>query len=126
MLLKSRSAVQSAFRNTWIRTAMARSLGTKITVSPNPALVDDPLAVKVEGLQPRQEVTLRSRLAEGSHRFYGYAYYQANRDGIVDVTMAAKGGTYTGTFCRQSSTAIGHSSMSFFGGWVGVGWRLRI
>ncbi len=73
----------------------------KISISPNPALVDDCLNITVIGLYPGQDVTLRSRVAEGDHRFYGYAHYQADSDGVVDVAKPSKGGTFTGIRCHQ-------------------------
>ncbi len=68
----------------------------RIKVSPNPALMDDVLNITIAGLQPGQDVTLRSRVAEGDHRFYGYAHYTSTSEGAVNTSMASLGGTYTG------------------------------
>ncbi len=75
----------------------ALTIRPKISISPNPSLVDDNLNIRVMGLKRKQEVTLRARVSERGHRFYGYAHYRANNDGIVHNNMASRGGTYTGT-----------------------------
>ena len=72
-------------------------MAPKLTVSPNPALVDESLSITVTGLQPGQDVTLRSRVDEGGHRFYGCAHYTADNGGMVKVSnMPSHGGTYRG------------------------------
>ncbi len=68
----------------------------KIKVSPNPALVDDVLNITITDLHPGLEVTLRTRVAEGDHRFYGYAHYKSSNEGAVNTSMPSLGGTFTG------------------------------
>ena len=70
----------------------------RISIRPKPALVDAVLKITVSHLQPGQKVTLRSRVSEANHRFYGYAQLRANADGVIHNNMMSEGGTYTGDY----------------------------
>ncbi|NXV71076.1 ACOT5 thioesterase, partial [Atlantisia rogersi] len=63
------------------------------------SLFDEPLAIAVQGLSPRQQVTLRTSLQdETGELFQACARYQAGDDGEVDLTRcpALPGGSFSG------------------------------
>ncbi|XP_069494870.1 acyl-coenzyme A thioesterase 5-like [Ambystoma mexicanum] len=65
---------------------------------PRPCLADQPLGIKVLGLDPLQEVTLRA-LVESEHGslFDSCAHYRADGQGNIDLdTAPSTGGHYTG------------------------------
>ena len=63
-------------------------------------MVDDPLDIVVNGLQPKQHVTLRATsMSEGRNNtlFQSFAFYEADANGCVRVKgHESKGGTYRG------------------------------
>ncbi|XP_061467330.1 acyl-coenzyme A thioesterase 1-like [Rhineura floridana] len=71
----------------------------RILVLPSPTgLCDDPVQVKIEGLSPLQEVTLRASLVdENGELFQSFAFYRAASDGELDLSCSASlGGSYSG------------------------------
>jgi dienelactone hydrolase len=72
--------------------------GARIAIDPNPSLFDQPVAVRVSGLAPGQEVLLRSRLLRWDDRWWsGWASFVADAAGCVDLTRdAPRNGAYEG------------------------------
>src|SRR5581483_9741200 len=70
----------------------------QLTIDPNPSLFDQPVAVRVRGLVPGQDVLLRSRLLREDDRWWsGSASFVADAEGRVDLTRdAPRGGAYEG------------------------------
>ncbi|XP_028912014.1 bile acid-CoA:amino acid N-acyltransferase [Ornithorhynchus anatinus] len=70
----------------------------QLTVTPQSALVDEPLQIQVTGLQPSQLVTFHATLIdEKGQPFRSRAFYQADAAGEVDLEKAsALGGDYVG------------------------------
>ncbi|XP_075358950.1 acyl-coenzyme A thioesterase 1-like [Mycteria americana] len=84
-------------------TASARGLSSMVpSVRLSPAtrsLFDEPLAIAVQGLGPRQQVTLRTSLQdETGELFQACARYQAGDDGELDLARcpALPGGSFSG------------------------------
>ncbi|XP_063145976.1 acyl-coenzyme A thioesterase 1-like [Candoia aspera] len=74
-------------------------MAARVLVLPSPTcLYDDPVQVKIEGLSPLQEVTVRASLVdESGDRFQSCAYYRAERNGELDLSCSASlGGSYRG------------------------------
>ncbi|XP_056390448.1 acyl-coenzyme A amino acid N-acyltransferase 1-like [Hyla sarda] len=69
-----------------------------LSVVPEKALADDPMQIKVTGLQPSQKVTIRLTLKDDrGHIFQSRAFFEANNVGEVNLDKtAALGGTYQG------------------------------
>lgn len=67
-------------------------------VSPNPALMDDGVTIKVLGLQPNREVIIRARSKDQRDCWWNSsALFRAREDGSIDVSaQAPASGTYTG------------------------------
>ena len=63
-------------------------------------MVDEPLLITVNGLRPKQNVTLRATSTSGGSNdtlFQSYAHFQADLNGCVNVKdHESKGGTYYG------------------------------
>ena len=81
------------------RTAAAAILRheARIHAAPRSTLMDEVVSVRVSDLQPRQRVTLVTRLQEAGNRFLGHAWYTADDRGTVDVqTAESTGGSYKG------------------------------
>ena len=76
-------------------SSRARSV---ISVEPKSSLVDTKVKILVSGLEPKQNVTLRARLAgEKGDVFESYAHYVADKDGGIDVgSDSSFGGSYRG------------------------------
>uniref|UniRef100_A0A8C5X7N7 ACOT5 thioesterase n=1 Tax=Malurus cyaneus samueli TaxID=2593467 RepID=A0A8C5X7N7_9PASS len=76
------------------------SMAPAIRLSPAArSLFDEPLAIAVQGLGPRQQVTLRTSLRdEKGELFQASALYQAGDDGELDVARcpALPGGSFSG------------------------------
>ncbi|XP_064002973.1 acyl-coenzyme A thioesterase 1 [Pogoniulus pusillus] len=76
------------------------SMGPVICLSPAArSLFDEPLAIAVRGLGPRQQVTLRTSLRdERDELFQARAHYQAGDDGTLDLSHcpALPGGSFSG------------------------------
>ncbi|XP_062973751.1 acyl-coenzyme A thioesterase 1-like [Elgaria multicarinata webbii] len=74
-------------------------MATRILVLPSPrCLHDDPVQIKIEGLLPLQEVTIRASLEdESGELFQSFAFYRADNSGTVDLSCSASlGGSYLG------------------------------
>ncbi|XP_077120166.1 acyl-coenzyme A thioesterase 1-like [Ranitomeya variabilis] len=70
-----------------------------LLVSPGRCLYDRPLQLRVRGLSPGQDVTLRTALSDdGGELFTSAAHYRADSGGELDVSRspALDGGSYTG------------------------------
>ncbi|XP_042748946.1 acyl-coenzyme A thioesterase 2, mitochondrial-like, partial [Lagopus leucura] len=76
------------------------SMAATIRFSPaTRSLFDEPLGITVQGLSPRQQVTLRASLRdEGGELFEAHARYQAAEDGELDLARcpALPGGSFSG------------------------------
>jgi dienelactone hydrolase len=68
-----------------------------LQVSPNPAMVDDAVAIRVSGLQPGEHVAIQAELVDGaSERWTSEAHFVADTHGAVDsFTQAPIDGSYT-------------------------------
>ncbi|XP_040268691.1 acyl-coenzyme A thioesterase 1-like [Bufo bufo] len=70
-----------------------------LLVSPGRCLFDDPLRLRVRGLSPGQDVSLRTALTdEAGHLFTSVGLYRADSGGELDFSRspALEGGSYTG------------------------------
>jgi hypothetical protein len=72
-----------------------------ISVTPNPSLVDEPIHIKISGLQPRQRIKMTaSRTArDKTHIFHlaSYAEFESDDLGQIDLTRHSPlNGTYEG------------------------------
>ncbi|KAK3101148.1 hypothetical protein FSP39_001301 [Pinctada imbricata] len=68
-----------------------------ISVTPENALIDDKLYIRVSGLQKYQNVTLLNKVADNGIRFASSGCFRANNEGIVDVSQdECLQGTYKG------------------------------
>ncbi|HEX5546792.1 MAG TPA: acyl-CoA thioester hydrolase/BAAT C-terminal domain-containing protein [Ktedonobacterales bacterium] len=69
-----------------------------ITISPNPALSDEPVRIRLSGFTPGQRVTLRAAMADDAgQRWRSWAEFAANEAGAVDVATAEPlSGSYSG------------------------------
>ena len=64
--------------------------GQTLTVTPAVALADQPVAITATGLQPGEEVTLKSELEDGAgHTWNAEAKFAADATGKLDLTRAA-------------------------------------
>ncbi|XP_014674552.1 PREDICTED: acyl-coenzyme A amino acid N-acyltransferase 1-like [Priapulus caudatus] len=72
---------------------------------PRKALVDDVVKIVVNHLNPNQQVTVGAYLQEGKFKFGSYAHFNADGNGVVDLSLhPSMGGSYTdvmpmGLFC---------------------------
>lgn len=74
-----------------------RTASTELSVEPTDALIDEPLDVAVTGLRPGRRVTVTSQFVESGTQWRCEATFEANEDGVVDLTERAPvGGDYTG------------------------------
>ncbi|XP_067414249.1 acyl-coenzyme A thioesterase 1-like [Emydura macquarii macquarii] len=74
-------------------------MAVNVMILPSPkCLFDDSVQIKVEGLSPWQEVTLRASLTDENGEFFqSFAYYRAENNGELDLTCSsALGGSYSG------------------------------
>ncbi|CAH2328503.1 acyl-coenzyme A thioesterase 1-like [Pelobates cultripes] len=81
------------------RVLSCRSMAVSLQVSPGRCVYDEPLAVRAEGLEPGQAVTLHTQLTdEGGETFSSRGRYRAGSRGELDLTQspALEGGSYTG------------------------------
>src|SRR5688500_5263130 len=80
-------------------TTLAAAAGrARLTVEPRAALIDAPVAIRLEGLRPREEVTLRATTHDGDGRpWHSEAVFRAGANGVVDPAASRSlRGTYTG------------------------------
>src|SRR5215471_18705522 len=69
-----------------------------IEVSPNPALVDEKLDIRIRGLEPGKTVVVRAFLEDkDGHKWESYAGFAADSGGVVDLSRQPPlNGTYEG------------------------------
>src|ERR1700674_5426525 len=74
--------------------------GPQVTfvISPNPALMDERVTIKVVGLRPDREVMIRARSRDQRDCWWhSSALFRARQDGSIDVSAQAPiSGAYTG------------------------------
>jgi hypothetical protein len=71
--------------------------GVRISATPQEALVDEKVHIKVDGLPRNGPVTIKASLQEGKLRFSSFGCYTATDKGQVFVeNQASVQGTYTG------------------------------
>lgn len=88
----------------WLMSANCHALAAAydpqvtIVVSPNPALMDDRVTIKVMGLPPSRSVTIRARSKDQLGRWWrSSALFLARQDGSIDLSAQAPiSGTYAG------------------------------
>lgn len=69
----------------------------ELSVAPADALIDEPLDVTLAGLRPGQRVTVASEFVESRTRWRCEATFEADDEGVVDLTERAPvGGDYAG------------------------------
>lgn len=67
----------------------------QFAITPQPALLDDPLSIALAGLPPHTAVTLRMRQDDALGRHWAsWATYTTDSNGTVDLTAAPDFGTY--------------------------------
>ncbi|XP_077910045.1 acyl-coenzyme A thioesterase 2, mitochondrial-like [Halichoerus grypus] len=100
-------AAQAVLRTPAIPLPLRRSMSTSallfqkaatLTVTPTTGLADELLDIKVEGLRPRERVTLRaSAVSYRGRLFHSLAHYEADGRGGLDLARdPALGGDFTG------------------------------
>ena len=74
------------------------SSAVSLSAAPASALMDDPVAIRVTGLKPREPVTLRASMSDYQQRTWSAAAtFLADDNGAVDATRdAPKYGSYSG------------------------------
>ncbi|XP_069116478.1 acyl-coenzyme A amino acid N-acyltransferase 1-like [Argopecten irradians] len=82
----------------WRRHEVRRSLCVKITAESDNVLVDDRLAVRVQGLNHSDDVTIQANICDGDDVLFTSAgCFRADVNGCVDVTnQESLAGNYTG------------------------------
>lgn len=72
-------------------------MAATVTATPTSALVDEEVTIVMHGLERHQAVTLVSVLLEEKIKMMSYAHYEADENGVIDVTtMPSIGGSYKG------------------------------
>jgi len=73
-------------------------VGCGISVQPISSLIDDKVRIIASGLQPKQNITLETRLVgDKGNVFESHAHFIADKDGEVDVCRdSSLGGSYSG------------------------------
>ncbi|KAK6182152.1 hypothetical protein SNE40_009899 [Patella caerulea] len=71
---------------------------TALNVTPKDGLFDEPVSIKISGLDKNQSITLRSRIQSKENEvFISHGYYTADVNGCIDVeNTPSSGGTYSG------------------------------
>ncbi|XP_037350307.1 bile acid-CoA:amino acid N-acyltransferase isoform X2 [Talpa occidentalis] len=71
---------------------------SRLTVTPESALIDEPVHIRATGLPPSELVTLKASLTdEKGNLFHSRAFYRTNKAGELDLKQdAAVGGDYVG------------------------------
>ena len=69
-----------------------------LQVTPNPAMADQPVAIRVSGLQPGERVTIEATLVDGNDaQWTSEAQFVADQQGAIDTsTQAPASGSYKG------------------------------
>ncbi|XP_042218789.1 acyl-coenzyme A thioesterase 1-like isoform X4 [Homarus americanus] len=78
----------------------AQPKGVEMVVEPVSCLHDEPVSIRVHGLNPGQDVTLQASMKDSKGiNFLSYAHYRADSSGQVDVSkLESLGGHYKGIF----------------------------
>ena len=80
---------------------LQRTMGarTNLTVEPEGhLLIDEPLKVKINGLNNQQTITIHATIKEGGIVFESCCCYMADDSGEIDLsTQPSLSGSYTGT-----------------------------
>lgn len=94
---------------------------TAFHVSPDPALMDDRIAILVTGLPPLRHVTIRAASPDRqNHAWRSYAEFITTGEGSIDLTtMAPAAGSYTGVdamglFWSMQPDPAGRRTPAFF------------
>lgn len=78
-------------------TSTLHMSNVQLSVTPNEALVDEKVNIRVDGLPKNGPITIKASLQEGSLRFSSYGCYTATDEGSVVVgEQKSQLGTYTG------------------------------
>ncbi|KAM4013746.1 acyl-coenzyme A thioesterase 1-like [Anomaloglossus baeobatrachus] len=99
MLLSVFAPAVSRLHRTLLPGSARAMSAVSLLVSPERCLYDRPLQLRVLGLSPGQDVTLRTALSDdGGELFTSAAHYRADGGGEVDVSRSPglAGGSYTG------------------------------
>ena len=76
----------------------------RIDIQPSRALLDQPLTVRISGLAPEQEITVRSRTKDEKETpWQAFATFTADTHGVVDLSKQAP---QSGTFTVTDPTAL--------------------
>lgn len=80
------------------QTDIAARDGPQLEISPNPAYVDEPVAVRLRGAKPGTRVVLRASLRDDARQMWqSSGVYAVTHDGPIDTsTQRSKGGSYRG------------------------------
>lgn len=98
---------------------MTEPAGIRVTATPSPALVDDPISVAVSGCRPGQQVVVRARMHDGlGRRWESDAAFEADDRGLVDVAARRP---LTGTYDAADARGL-LWSMRLVEGQPGGGW----
>ena len=76
----------------------------KLSVTPDPALIDDILSMRLSGLNPHQNVTIHVRTEnDRGVKFASYGCFRASGRGEIDVSNdQCLHGTYSGSIDGRS------------------------
>ena len=78
----------------------------RLTVSPERGLIDEPLVIRLDGLEPGAEVTVRARLSGYGGSWTSSATFVADASGCIEIDRDAPiSGSYTGV--RRQSVCSG-------------------
>lgn len=76
----------------------------RIDIQPSRALLDQPLTVRISGLVPEQEITVRSRTKDAKETpWQAFGTFMADTHGVVDLSKQAP---QSGTFSVTDPTAL--------------------
>lgn len=80
-------------------TSTLHMSNVQLSVTPNEALVDEKVHIRVDGLPKNGPITIKASLQEGSLRFSSYGCYTATDEGSVVIgEQKSQLGTYTGVY----------------------------
>ncbi|XP_059811029.1 acyl-coenzyme A thioesterase 1-like [Hypanus sabinus] len=99
MFVVARSAVQLLRNSQWRRSGPAAMSASAWLEPGAKCLFDEPVRVRVSGLSPLQQVTMKAVLAdEKGETFSSAAFYRADQRGELDLSRSPSlGGHYSGT-----------------------------
>lgn len=59
----------------------------QLEITPHTSLIDEPVAIRLSGLQPHQHVTIHAQTLDGFHQLWqSTATFVANEQGMVDLS----------------------------------------